>query len=185
MAVLIDEQGSLASIPGKEPGRDFNDYHAVLASSGVPYSQFLVEDALGDASILDGCRLVVWFGLRVGGDSRRKALISDLMKRGVRLVLPDELHVVSGRDLHALAKTAGAYVPCEKYGLQVDMDGGFVSIHALLPGGYEFRLPFPAEVENLKNARRLRTSKGILPINAVAGETCWYGLSPASSPSGR
>jgi hypothetical protein len=178
MAVLIDEQGSLASIPGKEPGRDFNDYHAVLAASGVPYSQFIADDIIEDDSILDGYKVVVWFGLRNGGDTLRKSVVAKLAARGVRLVLPDELRTMTGRKLHTLAKEAGAYVPCEKYGLQVDMNGSFISLHALLPGRYEFRLPFPAEVRNLKVGHRRRIKNNILSVDVVAGETCWYGISP-------
>lgn len=178
MAVLIDEQGSLASVAGKEPGRDFNAYHAALASSGVPYWQFLAEDVLSDASALDGMRVVVWFGLRNGGDSARKELLAKLKAQGVRLVLPEELLRLSGRQLHGIALAAGAYVPSEKYGLQVDMNGGFISVHALIPGKYGFRMPYAANVVNLKNGHRRKTSNGILSLNVSAGETCWYGISP-------
>lgn len=178
MAVLIDEQGSLASIAQKEAGRDFNAYHAMLASSGVPYSQFLVADVLADASALDGVRVVVWFGLRNGGDSVRKALLAKLKSMGVRVILPDELQHLTGRRLHGIALEAGAYVPCEKYGLQVDMNGGFISVHALIPGKYGFRMPYAANVVNLKNGHRRKTSNGILSLNVSAGETCWYGISP-------
>ena len=181
MAVLIDEQGSLASVAGKEPGRDFNAYHAVLASSGVPYWQFLAEDVLSDASALDGMRVVVWFGLRNGGDSARKELLAKLKAQGVRLVLPEELLRLSGRQLHGIALAADAYVPSEKYGLQVDMNGNFVSVHALLPGEYSLRFPYPAEVINLKNGHRRKMRGGVLRVSVFAGETLWYGF---SSPKG-
>lgn len=181
MAVLIDEQGSLASVAGKEPGRDFNAYHAVLASSGVPYWQYLAEDVLSDASALDGMRVVVWFGLRNGGDSARKELLAKLKSQGVRLVLPEELLRLSGRQLHGIALVADAYVPSEKYGLQVDMNGNFVSVHALLPGEYSLRFPYPAEVINLKNGHRRKMRGGVLRVSVFAGETLWYGY---SSPKG-
>ena len=181
MAVLIDEQGSLASVAGKEPGRDFNAYHVMLASSGVPYRQFLAEDVLSDASALDGMRVVVWFGLRNGGDSARKELLAKLKAQGVRLVLPEELLRLSGRQLHGIALAADAYVPSEKYGLQVDMNGNFVSVHALLPGEYLLRFPYPAEVINLKNGHRRKMRGGVLRVSVFAGETLWSGY---SSPKG-
>jgi hypothetical protein len=144
----------------------------------VPYSQFLAADVLADASALDGVRVVVWFGLRNGGDSVRKAFLAKLKSRGVRVILPDELQHLTGRRLHGIALEAGAYVPCEKYGLQVDMNGGFISVHALIPGKYGFRMPYAANVVNLKNGHRRKTSNGILSLNVSAGETCWYGISP-------
>ena len=200
MAVLIDEQGSLASIadegwqiereggrlltnaglvrlPGmREHGRDFNQYHVVLASSGVPYDQFLVADALDDPSLLDRYRMVVWYGLWKGGDAKRQSLLKRIKTRGTRLVLHEELMDISGQALFCEARKAGTYVPCDRYGLQVDMNGRFVSVHGLIPGRYEFMLPFAAKVENVKTGKHEKVSGDAFPIDVNAGETRWYRL---------
>ena len=39
-----------------------------------------------------------------------------------------------------LAAGSGAYVPVEKGGVQVDMNGSFVSVHALRTGKWSFRM---------------------------------------------
>ena len=74
-----------------------------------------------------------------------------------------------------LVREAGGYVPVEK-GLQVDMNGGFVSIVALETGHFNFRLPFPCEVVNLKTGQPVSTAGGTLALDLVAGETRWYAL---------
>ena len=178
MAVLIDEQASLASVGGKEKRCDFNDCHVVLASSGVPYDQFLAADAIADGSILDPYRIVVWFGMRKASDEARKSLLARLASRGVRVMAHDELAASKGRRIFEVARAAGAYVPCDRYGLQVDMNGGFISLHCLIPGHYDFMLPFPAKVVNLKTGNAASTTDDgkVLPIDMVAGETRWYSL---------
>ena len=200
MAVLIDEQGSLASIaergwPIKEDdgrlltcagllrlpeekrhGRDFNQYHVVFASSGVPYDQFLVADALADPTILDGYGIVVWYGLWKGGDAVRRLLLERIKASGARLVRHEELMGISGRMLFNEARKSGAYVPCDKYGLQVDMNSHFVSMHGLIPGHYEFKLPFAARVVNAKTDADEKLSGNAFPVDIKAGETRWYHL---------
>jgi len=177
MAVLIDEQASLASVGGKEKRCDFNDFHVVLASSGVPYDQFLAADAIADGSILDPYRIVVWFGMRKAGDDARKRLLARLESRGARVMTHDELAASKGRRIFDAAREAGAYVPCDRYGLQVDMNGSFVSLHALMPGRYRFTPPFPVEkVRNIKSGLREKTRGGTVEMQLAAGETRWYSL---------
>ena len=60
--------------------------------------------------------------------------------------------------------------------LQVDMNGDFVSIHALKTGRYDFRLPFPCKVVNIKTGREVLAPGNSIPLNPVAGETRWYSL---------
>ncbi len=74
-----------------------------------------------------------------------------------------------------IVREAGGYVPVEK-GLQVDMSGDFVSIVALNSGHFDFRLPFPCEVVNLKTGQRVATANIILPLDLTAGEVRWYAL---------
>jgi hypothetical protein len=74
-----------------------------------------------------------------------------------------------------LVREADGYVPVEK-GLQVDMNGDFVSVVALDSGHFDFRLPFPCKVVNLKTGQCVATANGILPLDLTAGEVRWYAL---------
>ena len=56
------------------------------------------------------------------------------------------------------------------------MNGYFVSVHCVAPGSYDFKLPFPAEVMNVKSGRTENTPKDILNLTLSAGETCWFRL---------
>ncbi len=96
---------------------------------------------------------------------------------GGRLVALGEANGLTSAFFNKLARDAGAYVPVAGGGrLQVDMNGDFVSIHALDNGHFDFRLPFPCKVVNLKTGKPVATTDGILPLDLVAGETRWYSL---------
>lgn len=75
-----------------------------------------------------------------------------------------------------LAIESGAYVPADKEGLQVDMNGDFVSIHALRTDVFQFKLPFACEVMNLKSGKVEPQSAGRLVLDMTAGKTCWFRL---------
>lgn len=77
---------------------------------------------------------------------------------------------------HHLALESGAYVPVEKHGLEVDMNGDFISIHCLVPGAYDFKLPSAAIVRNLKTGAAGTQPVTSIPMKLTAGETRWYGL---------
>ena len=79
------------------------------------------------------------------------------------------------RFFNRIVREAGGYVPVEK-GVQVDMNGDFISVVALDNGHFDFRLPFPCKVVNLKTGKHVATPDGILPLDLVAGETRWYSL---------
>ena len=81
------------------------------------------------------------------------------------------------------AREAGAYVGT-RAGVQLDMNGNFVSIHCLRPGRYDFRLPFPCRVVNLKSGADEKGTAGVVSLDLTAGETCWFQLqAPAETPS--
>lgn len=80
-----------------------------------------------------------------------------------------------------LARESGAYVPVAGTGLQVDMNGDFVSLHATKTGRFDFRLPFDATVVNLKTNRVEPSEGGVVRLNLTAGETVWLGLSATGS----
>ena len=62
----------------------------------------------------------------------------------------------SARQVHA-----GGYIPA-RYGLQVDMNGDFASVHCLVPGFYEFRSP----------------DGKVVPMDLRVGETRWLFFGP-------
>ena len=76
-----------------------------------------------------------------------------------------------------LARESGAYVPVSGGGLEVDMDGDFVSLHALRTGEWDFTLPFPCRVVNAKaGGRDEQVSSGRVHLSLTAGETCCFRL---------
>ena len=75
-----------------------------------------------------------------------------------------------------IVRASGGYAAIDGYGIQVDMNGGFLSVHAFVPGHYDLRLPFACTVTNLKTGRPERTGGQTLPLDLVAGETCWFAL---------
>ena len=76
---------------------------------------------------------------------------------------------------NALVRGSGGYAPAP-YGLQVDMNGSFLSVHAIIPGRYDLRLPRPCRVTNLKTGREVDAPGGVLTMELTAGETRWYGF---------
>ena len=82
---------------------------------------------------------------------------------------------LSPQYFNRLVRDARGYVPAP-YGLQVDMNAGFLSLHCILSGHYDFRLPFDCRVTNLKTGKDESVGGGTLPLDLVAGETRWYGL---------
>ena len=77
---------------------------------------------------------------------------------------------------HHLAMESGAYVPTDGHGLEIDMNGNFISVHCLRSGRYDIRLPFAADVLNLKTGKTVATSAKTVKADLEAGETRWYQL---------
>ena len=74
-----------------------------------------------------------------------------------------------------LVHDAGGYVPVESANtMQVDMNGDFICVHALATGEFDFKLPFPAKVINLKTSIPAETEGNMLKLNLVAGQTVWF-----------
>ena len=92
---------------------------------------------------------------------------------GCRRVYVCEPAGMSAGMFNRLAREAGAYVPVSGGGLQVDMNGNFVSLHALRSGAWDFKLPFPCRVVNLASGRDEATDGGHVHLALTAGETCW------------
>ncbi len=95
---------------------------------------------------------------------------------GCRRVYVCEPAGLSAAMFSRLAREAGAYVPVSGGGLQVDMNGNFVSLHALRSGEWDFSLPFPCRVVNLASGRYEQQDGDKLRLALTAGETCWLRL---------
>jgi len=78
--------------------------------------------------------------------------------------------------MNRLARESGAYAAVDRTGLQINMNGDFVSVHCLRPGKYDFTLPFECQVLNLKTYELEKTVGRILKLNLTAGETCRFWL---------
>jgi hypothetical protein len=162
-----------------------------LGASAVPDDIVLAQDFMDNSTRIDGYKVAVMSGF-YQIDERRAALIAALRQKGVKLVFLADSGACGGAEackgsiqiaeprgltpkmLNALVREAGGYVP-SRTGLQVDMNGDFISIHCLMTGRYDFALPFAADVENLKTGKRISAAKSI-PLDMTGGETRWYRL---------
>jgi hypothetical protein len=78
--------------------------------------------------------------------------------------------------MNRLAHESGAYAAVDSEGLQVDMNGDFVSVHCLRPGTYMFRMPFRGRLVNLRSGCEEDVSDGRVQMSLTAGETCRFRL---------
>ena len=159
-----------------------------LASSSVPYDTWLMEDLLRDPELGMSYSVVVFAGMHAV-DGRRRALLSKLEGDGRALVFLAGTGAADGaktkgvavpkRDgltadaFHNVVWNAGGYVPVNRPGLQICMNGDFVCVHCLVPGAYDFRLPVDGDWENMKTGHIHRAVEE-LPLDLIAGETRWY-----------
>ena len=196
VAVVVDEEGlMLRNRIGVDLSmREVNNTPWQMqdfGASAVPYDILLAQDFMDDPTRIDGYKVAVLCGF-YQIDARRRELIGTLGKKGVRLVFLADSGACGGADaceghlriaeprgltpkmLNALVREAGAYVP-SPVGIQVDMNGDFISLHCLQTGHYDFALPFAADVTNLKTGERLSAAKAI-PLDMTGGETRWYRL---------
>ena len=96
-----------------------------------------------------------------------------------RRIFVGEAGGVTPQLFNRFARDAGAYVGT-RVGIQLDMNGDFVSLHCIRPGPCDFRLPFPCRIVNLKNGVEEKSDGGVVHLNLTAGETCWFRLHPVS-----
>ena len=106
-------------------------------------------------SVADGCRLAVTCGVDWTAPDRA-ALKAALDAKGVKVL---SFAGLNARDVYDAAVAAGAYVPAP-FGLQVDMDGSFASVHCLISGHYDFRTP----------------SGRTIPLDLTVGDSRWLDL---------
>ena len=142
-----------------------------LSSSGVPYDVWLAKDAMEDPAWPTRYKAAVLSGF-LAPDGERKRFMETLASNGVAVHVTQSGGFSAGF-FHDFVAKAGGYT-ATRPGVQVDMNGDFASVHCLVPGRYEFRLPFPCRMVNLKDGREEASSDGVLPLNLTAGETCWF-----------
>ena len=85
---------------------------------------------------------------------------------------------ISAGAFNKLAREAGAYVALPPDIAQVDMNGDFISVHALTDFDAEFRLPYPCKVANLKSRKREPVRDGTMRLRMSTGETCQFAIAP-------
>ena len=193
-AFVIDEKGLLLV---NQPCGLYEDWQRALirrqiqqlASSSVPYDTWLMEDLLRGPGLAAPYRTIVFAGMHAV-DARRRKLLVALEKDGRRLVflsgtgaadgavVSGGIHVSEPDGLTAeafldIVRDSGGYVPADRPGLQVNMNGDFVSIHCLVPGRYRFRLPVSGDWANMKTGY-LHPAATELALDLIAGETRWY-----------
>lgn len=83
--------------------------------------------------------------------------------------------------MNRLARETGAYAAVDREGLQVDMNGDFVSVHCLRPGTYMFRMPFAGRLVNLRSKKDETVNGGYVKLAFTAGEICRFRLVRAST----
>ena len=76
---------------------------------------------------------------------------------------------------NSLVRESGGYAPAP-YGLQVDMNAGFLSVHCIIPGRYEFRLPRKCRVRDLGDGRVVVNDDETLSLDLKVGDTLWFAL---------
>ena len=194
LAVVMDEEGlilrnrigiDLSMREVKNTPWQIQDFGA----SAVPYDILLAQDFLDDPLRINGYKVAVMCGF-YHIDAKRKTLISTMRAKGVKLVFLADSGACGGAEacegsvriaeprglthkmLNAIVRESGGYVP-SPVGLQVDMNGGFASVHCLQTGHYDFALPFEADVENVKTGER-RFAVRSIPLDMTGGETRWY-----------
>jgi hypothetical protein len=195
-AVVIDEEGLLLRnrVGRKLSMREVEntaEQLQTLAAASVPFDILLAEDFLSGKVRGAEYQVLVMAGFyRV--DAKRAKLVSALASAGVKLLFLADSGACGGAEalagfekvdtpgglspkrFNSLVKNAGGYV-CAPTGLQVDMNGNFISIHCLETGKYDFSLPFAAEVRNLKNGERISSARS-LTLDLAGGETRWYSI---------
>ena len=178
VAIAIDEQGMLMrNSIGRyysSADKELQDQIRSFAASGVPFETVMADDLARKPA--SGTRYkAVFFANLDRTDPLRERLVSHLQGKGVKCIFLSPDKPLTPAQFANAAKSAGAYVPAG-YGLQVDMNGNFVSLHALRSGRYEFKLPRKCKAVNMKTGKAVKTGKSLV-LDMTAGETRWYRLS--------
>ena len=105
----------------------------------------------------------------------RPAIAERWAGRGRNIVFCEAGGVSAGA-FNKIARESGAYAALPPDVAQIDMNGDFISVHALADFETELALPYPCKVVNLKSGREEPTCDGMLPLAMSTGETCQFAL---------
>ena len=143
------------------------------ASSGVPYEVRLADDFVRQPELAKRYKAAILAAF-LEPDTTAKKVMSILNSANVKTyVVPEGGYTADF--MNKFATESGAYV-ATKPGLQVDMNGDFISVHCIVPGVYDFKLPFACNVVNVKSGKHEAVADRIFKLNLTAGETCWFRL---------
>ncbi len=143
------------------------------ASSGVPYEVRLADDFVRQPELAKRYKAAILAAF-LEPDTTAKKVMSILNSANVKtFVVPEGGYTADF--MNKFATESGAYV-ATKPGLQVDMNGDFISVHCIVPGVYDFKLPFACNVVNVKSGKHEAVADRIFKLNLTAGETCWFRL---------
>ena len=177
VAVAVDEQGLLCcnSITHyySSVEKAAQDQIRVFSGSGVPYEMWLADDFVRNPELASKYKVVVFADMHFK-DAARKTMLARLESAGVKCVFIDGTRRISPSEFAETVRKAGGYVPTRD-GLQVDMNGNFISVHALKGGRYDFKLPRRCSVVNMKTGKE-ETDGSVLKLDLLAGETCWFAM---------
>ena len=151
--------------------------NSLVEATGVRVLARYTKDgrpAIGERGIL----LRQGYGGQAGnGESSFAKAMEDKRGTGKNVVFTEAGGISAGA-FNKIAREAGAYVALPPDVAQVDMNGDFVSIHALADFEAEMSLPYPCKVVNLKSGREETTVDGKLLLRMSTGETCQFALKP-------
>ncbi len=196
VAVVVDEEGLLLRnrVGRKLSMREVEntaEQLQTLASASVPFDILLAEDLLSGKVRSGNYKAFVMAGF-YRMDAKRAGLVNSFKAGGAKLLFLADSGACGGAEacagfdkvddpgglspemFNSFVKKAGGYVSAP-VGLQVDMNGNFVSVHCLKTGTYDFVLPFTADAVNVKTGERLAYVKSI-SMQLTGGETRWFYL---------
>ena len=143
-----------------------------LSMSGCPYDIRLVEDFIENPTLFKRYKAAALVGFVYPTDAQQK-LMKSFDEAGVKHFTVTKPY--SSRYFHDFVVAAGGYAASEP-GIQIDMNGNFISLHAMKTEVREIVLPFPCQVVNVLNGAVEATENGKLRVDMSAGETCWFRL---------
>ena len=125
-----------------------DDFFREISRSGVPFDVYLKSDLDARPDLAAAYKKIIRY------DSRSELLPTAWICRMVR--------------------DAGGYLPVPECSATVDMNGDFISLHALHDREFDFRLPFDCRILNLKSGREEPVAGGSFRVKLAAGETAWF-----------
>jgi hypothetical protein len=178
VAIVIDEESMACyNSPGFPKVKNLRsmvlDQWPRLSASGVPYDVWLAKDAMEDPAWNKRYKAVVLSGF-LEPNEERKRFIKNLESQGVSVYVTRP-GGFTAEFFNDFTVKAGGYA-ATRPGVQVDMNGNFASVHCLVPGEYDFRLPFPCRMRNVKDGCDVNVAGDTVKLTLTAGETCWFRL---------